>query len=832
MKRKIFPALIFLLFVLSSGAQTVAPGFIAPDTVCINHPFSVQNTSIGATNYYWSFCSASLTQEPTIENLGGFSGTFNQPVFLDYVFTNNKYYGFVSDYRGGNLIRLDFGNSLLNTPVPTNLGNFGGLLPSGVGAEGIQVVQNEGKWYLIIVSGYTPSGSDPKIIRIAFGSNIDNPSPVATDWGNLGNLSQPIDLHLFMENGNWYGLTVNAENNTITRFSFGTSFENPPTGTNLGNIGNLQYPTGLYAINDSGTWRVFVTNAGDRTRNGGPYSLTRLDFGNSLLNIPTGTNLGNLGNTLGHPRDLTIIRSCDETIGFVVNGNTSYNDVVRINFHDDLTSVPTATPLSIGGFDFPHSISKLFRVNENVYGFVTDAQNNTISRISFKGCNNASFPSSTVKDPPDISYNQPGTYNINLTIDIGLPTQSSFCHQVVAVNCYDSLILGHDTTICKGQSLQLKTVSASNYKWTPAAYLDDPFAANPTATPLQDIVYYVEATVPGLLFPIRDSIRVTVKSLSVKTNADTAICSGSSIQLNTNNGTAFLWSPVSGLSDPDIKNPVAAPTTTTEYHVIATDEFGCTAKDTVLITVKPIPEIAISGDTLVCKGTPVQLYAAGGISYKWSPAINLNDPLVASPTAVATESRMYKVKVTGSNQCSAEDSVTISIRPLPTFNASGNKDICVGSQLTLVASGGDSYEWSSTTVIPEPNSPQITVTPSANTTYTVNIAENTCNFDTVINLPVKVRALPEFSSLPNAFTPNNDGKNDCFGVRQWGDAKIEQFMIYNRWGQIVFETKNSHDCWDGTFKGISQASGGYVYIIRAGTVCGYVFKKGIVTLIR
>ena len=471
---KFICAIILLLTLTNSSAQVVTPLFDSPNTVCVDKPFIINNISSGATNYYWSFCSANLNSSTVqIENMGNIGGLFRQPVFMDYVFVNNSYYGFVTNYAGGNLIRLDFGNSLLNTPVPVNLGNFMGILPAGVGTEGIQVVQNEGKWYAIIVAGYTPSGSNPKIVKIEFGTDITNLTPTATDWGNIGNLYQPIDLHLFKEGNNWYGFTVNAENNTITRFDFTSSFDNTPTAVNLGNLGNLAYPTGLYAINDAGNWMVFITNAGDRTRTGGVSSITRLDFGGSLLNTPTAVNLGNLNNTLGHPRDLTILRSCDQIVGYVVNGNPGYPDIVKTDYNNTLTSAPTGTSLTNSTLAFAHSISKLFRVNETVYGFITDAQNNTLSRLKVSGCNNSSIPNSVDKDPPAISYNLPGIYNINLTVDLGLPTQSSFCKQVVVVACSDTIIITNDITICAGSQQQIKTEPADTYQWTPALYLND-----------------------------------------------------------------------------------------------------------------------------------------------------------------------------------------------------------------------------------------------------------------------------------------------------------------------------------------------------------------------
>jgi gliding motility-associated-like protein len=87
-------------------------------------------------------------------------------------------------------------------------------------------------------------------------------------------------------------------------------------------------------------------------------------------------------------------------------------------------------------------------------------------------------------------------------------------------------------------------------------------------------------------------------------------------------------------------------------------------------------------------------------------------------------------------------------------------------------------------------------------------------------------------TVANAFTPNGDGKNDCFGIQRWGGIQLLEFSVYNRWGQKVFFTKNTSECWNGTFKGIPQDTGGYIYIIRATTPCGYVNLKGTVFLIR
>jgi hypothetical protein len=66
--------------------------FNAPDTICIKTPLHITNTSRGAVSNYWNFCVANLNEVPGSTNLGNINGMLNAPVFMDYVFTNNKYY--------------------------------------------------------------------------------------------------------------------------------------------------------------------------------------------------------------------------------------------------------------------------------------------------------------------------------------------------------------------------------------------------------------------------------------------------------------------------------------------------------------------------------------------------------------------------------------------------------------------------------------------------------------------------------------------------------------------------------------------------------------------
>ncbi|OQP45451.1 hypothetical protein A4H97_32425 [Niastella yeongjuensis] len=596
MKFFLFAIIPSLLFEHAFSQVTIQ--FTTPDTVCMNTPVNITNTSLNASTYYWNFCVGNINTPPDAFNIGN-PGNLSVPVFMDYVYTNNNYYAFVSNHGSGHLVRLDFGSSLLNTPTAVDLGNYGGILEASSAIEGIQVVQNEGNWYAIIVGGTTIAGTQPRIVKIDFGASITSPGQ-ATNWGNIGNIEQPIDLHVFKEGNNWYGFTLNSENNTITRFDFTNSFNNTPTAVNLGNIGGLQYPTGIYAINDNGFWRVFISNGGDNRQIGTNSSITRLDFGNSLLNTPTGVNLGNPGGQLHHPRDFIIMKFCGQIIGFAVNGNPSYYDLLRLDFNNDLTSAPTITSLgNTGNYSFPHSISRLFRANDEVYAFITNAANNTISRLRFAGCTNASISSSTLQDPLPVSYSTPGTYNINLTIDDGLPTQTSLCKQVVVL---------------------------------------PPLVHTPAKT--------------------------------------VAICNGDNIKIGTGVKNAkYTWN-TGGSTDSIIVN-------TSGTYWVQTDRFGCTNRDSIIVSYLPAPAVNLGPDIITCQLNNLVLDAGNtGAAYLWQDGS-------AFRTFTANSFGKYYVKVTGANGCVMSDTITLTQKLTGFADFFFKQDVCDPLAVQLISNGNN-----------------------------------------------------------------------------------------------------------------------------------------------
>ncbi len=172
------------------------------------------------------------------------------------------------------------------------------------------------------------------------------------------------------------------------------------------------------------------------------------------------------------------------------------------------------------------------------------------------------------------------------------------------------------------------------------------------------------------------------------------------------------------------------------------------------------------------------------------------------------------------------------LKPVMTLSKSNDINCSLGVA-TLNASGGNSYLWSPTETLDNPKSKNPIASPAVTTVYHVKVTSpNGCIAEDSIEVKVSSSPLDKQFDLPNAFTPNKDGLNDCFGIRKWGSVTKLNFSVYDRWGSLLFHTKDPSECWKGIYKGQELPSGAYVYSASANTICGLVYRKGIVILVR
>jgi gliding motility-associated-like protein len=418
----------------------------------MNDTINISNTSRDADSYYWNFCSGNLYYNPVAEIIPDPGNTLNGPAFIDFGEDASGYYAFVTNHTDGTITRYSFGDSFLSNPVAENLGNFGGIIPDHT--QGIQVIQDDGQWYVFVVGGLS---DESRLVRLDFGTSLSNdPSPVNLTVGQITPLDYPIDLYIFQENDQWFGFTVNSHSNSLSQFNFGANLNSFPVIQTYYMPQDLIHPCGLFPKKVDGNWFLFVSNYGSN-------EIILLDFRNSLTNFPEGMSIGN-SDYLSNPVDMTILIDCERTFGFVLNRSEG---LVRMEFNDGIDHIPDFSSLGdLGNLYSPHGISDVFRVGDTLYAFITNIDNNTITRLCFPGCTNASIASSADRYPPPITYNAPGNYNISLVIDEGQPDQENYCRNVTVL-ASPAVDLGNDTTILAGESIILDAGEDSLiYEWS------------------------------------------------------------------------------------------------------------------------------------------------------------------------------------------------------------------------------------------------------------------------------------------------------------------------------------------------------------------------------
>jgi gliding motility-associated-like protein len=223
------------------------------------------------------------------------------------------------------------------------------------------------------------------------------------------------------------------------------------------------------------------------------------------------------------------------------------------------------------------------------------------------------------------------------------------------------------------------------------------------------------------------------------------------------------------------------------------------------------------------------------ITYQWqenangSDWRNINGATNNTYVAPGTYTRMLRCAVSTPGTTLYTRTVQLTIHPTPDVQATAGYSDCTGTRVQLNATGALTYEWSPMQDLNGAYTDNPIASPTVNTLYTV-VGRDAFGCRATAQVQVDIRK--NNFKMANAFTPNGDGNNDCFGIRSWGMLQKVDFNIYNRYGMLVFHTASAAACWDGKLKGNDLSSGTYVYSIVAVTECGVIKRRGTVTLVR
>jgi len=315
-----------------------------------------------------------------------------------------------------------------------------------------------------------------------------------------------------------------------------------------------------------------------------------------------------------------------------------------------------------------------------------------------------------------------------------------------------------------------------------------------------------------------NAITVTVSDMpSVNAGSNSPVCSQDDLQLNSSGGPSYLWTGPAGFTSTQA-NPVVAAISYAQagtYSVTVTNAAGCTKTGTADVVVLLSPDAIISQDKYtICEGDTIQLEGSGGNSYSWTPATGISNASIPNPLVYPLDTTVYMLIVTSANGCKGNATVTVNVAGPPAAHAGPDKVLAIGGQAQLqgsVEGSGYSFNWKPPMYISSVSELTPSVTPPVDTSYiltatsTLGCGESS---DTVF-----VKVFPGLY-VPDAFSPNGDGRNDTWNIPGLGAYKNFELRVFNRWGGLVFYAKDAVKGWDGMMGGKELPTGVYTYLLQ------------------
>jgi len=407
------------------------------------------------------------------------------------------------------------------------------------------------------------------------------------------------------------------------------------------------------------------------------------------------------------------------------------------------------------------------------------------------------------------------------------------------VNVLDRPLLNlpfRDTLICSIDSLPLLATGTGNFSWQPNSRIVNANTASPTVFPLTTTVYKVTLTDRGCV--ATDSVKVNVLDfIAVDAGPDTTICRTDGVRLQPNTqGLSFRWSPAGTLSNANVKNPVATPTSASTTYTVVANLGKCQATDSLTVKTVPYPTVNAGADTTICYGESAFLRGtSNGSAWQWTPAASTLNSRQLFTATTNTQTTAFTLRVTDTLGCPkpSTDMVVVTVTPKIVVNAGRDTSIVLDQPLQLNAiSNGTFYAWTPASMlnnatIPNPiaNFGPDGLGPAQDMVRLVVTASTPLGCSASDDIVVRVfKTLPSIF-VPSGFTPNGDGLNDVIRPVLAGIRQLDYFRVFNRYGQLVFETKEQGKGWNGNIQGNNQGTNAFVYQCQAIDYLGKTIKQ-------
>lgn len=370
-----------------------------------------------------------------------------------------------------------------------------------------------------------------------------------------------------------------------------------------------------------------------------------------------------------------------------------------------------------------------------------------------------------------------------------------------------------DLEICLGDTISIWASGGVDYNWTttdPSSIIGPSNEDSLLISPNFDITYNVEIiTVQGCT--LTEQINITVIQSPPQPNLpDTVfICEGNSVNITVDYAPTIDWSPNIDINTTSGQTVTISTAIDRWYYVEFTNICG-TVKDSVFVDVIGSNPQA-GNDTIVCPRDTVSLWASGGVSYQWEPSSSVHSPNSPMTTASPNYPTVYTVYITDEFGCGSEAIVNVDHFPEPFVQASPDYYGFIGDVVDLTANGsnpGGNYTWTPPEFLSCSDCQSTTANPYKSKVYTVTFEdENGC----IARDEVEIH-FEGIIYVPNSFTPDGDGNNDYFSVVA-GNIKEFHLLIFDRWGELIFESYDVNGVWDGTYGNEICKDGTYIWKI-------------------
>ncbi len=404
-------------------------------------------------------------------------------------------------------------------------------------------------------------------------------------------------------------------------------------------------------------------------------------------------------------------------------------------------------------------------------------------------------------------------------------------------------LAAHDTTVCSGSPIVLTAqTDAQQISWDPDTYLSCASCKTVSLSPVDSISYQVVATnqfgcqtgkvveVNAVPYPVLND------SLSAR------LCPNDSKALFVGNADKITWAPALYLSDSSIASPVCTPLDSVTYTVTAANSLGCKVTAQVPIVVQKKVAISLPGEVKVCTNSSVSLPTSVifvsdlGASYLWDNRTYLNNPTSPTPVANMHKSSMeFKVIVSSGHCIPDTQTIQVDVIPVPDIEVSSKVATTPNAEVPLYAASHQelTYQWFAEDSFSCADCRRTNLYPThTQTVYVTGTNITGCTVKDSVQIDV-LGCDPGTIYLPNTFTPNGDGLNDKLYVRSVTLSNLKYFRVFDAWGQMVYETNNLQEGWDGNVNGKMASTAVYVYVLEGKCQNGNdIIKTGNVTAIR